>query len=569
MNGSPTIDDVLATEELKSRPLRSANFRNENRLLKMMAAQMGNTPEKLLNRLVGRARTLCRAGSAGLSLLETDSCGNQIFRWVAMAGVYRKFVGGTTPRDFSPCGTCLDRGGPQLYRAPARYFKYLAGVEPPIHQGLVIPIAIGNEQLGTIWIVSHNRDRGFDGEDVRIMTSISAFLATVLRQKQLQSATVAALTAAQRSDEFSQKVLNSSPDCIKVLSHDARVVFMSNPGLVALKVKPSDVINKKWFSFWKGKDRRDAQEAFSAAKVGKDGRFQGYRPTFAGEPRWWDVIVTPLSHDSDGHPTYLCISRDVTERVRSGQQLTEANEKLAQHACSLESRVQRRTSELQSANEEMQSLARKLVRSQEDERRALARELHDDFGQHLTGLKLLLERTRSANSTCGELDLAITMVAKLQKQVQTLSFALRHSLPDHITLERALQWHFRQVEQSSRLRVHFECDRLREQYFAPEVRHTLFRIVQEALTNVVRHANVPEARVSLRQHADTISVEIVDQGIGFVRRKKQRSSTGLSGMQERVLLLGGALSLWSRVGNGTRVIATLPLKNRGERTPAT
>ena len=564
-----TIDSIIATHELTCRPHRVADYRAENRLLQIVAAQLGKPHQKLLDRLVESAKTLCRAGSAGLSLIDKDSSGGDIFRWVAMAGVYRKFVGGTTPREFSPCGTCLERGAPQLYRTPARYFKYLGAVQPPIYEGLVVPISIGKEKLGTIWIVSHDEKRAFDAEDARIMTSIAAFLATVLRQKQLQSATEAALAEARRSEEFSQKVLNSSPDCIKVIDHEARLIFMNDPGMAALKVKASDIINKKWFSFWKGKDQALAREAFRMAQQGKEGRFQGYRPTFIGEPRWWDVIVTPLSTDDAGRPTYLSISRDVTERVSVARQLAEANEKLAAHASTLEQRVQERTKDLQFANERMRDLARKLVRSQEDERRTIARELHDEIGQQLTGLKLLLEKTQSeANGTGPELGKALKMVLKLQEQAQTLSFALRQSLPDHITLQRALQWHFRELEQTARLMVHFQCDKLEEQHFGPAIRHTIFRIVQEALTNVIRHANVREAQVSLRQNPEKISIEIIDRGTGFgPRRKKNRLSAGLSGMQERVLLLGGHFDLSSRKGAGTRVTATIPVGTRTELLP--
>lgn len=98
---SMTVEDIIATCELDRRPVRPADYRTENQLLRIVVAHLGKPSQKLLDRLVGCAKTLCRAGSAGLSLIAKDSRGSDVFRWVAMAGAYRKFVGGTTPRTAS------------------------------------------------------------------------------------------------------------------------------------------------------------------------------------------------------------------------------------------------------------------------------------------------------------------------------------------------------------------------------------------------------------------------------------------------------------------------------------
>ena len=98
-----------------------------------------------------------------------------------MAGVYAGYVGGTTPRDFSPCGTTLDRRSPQLFHYPGRLFTYFQAVEPPLVEGLVLPLTFDHISLGTIWIVSHDDERKFDREDVRVMTSLSYFTVAALR----------------------------------------------------------------------------------------------------------------------------------------------------------------------------------------------------------------------------------------------------------------------------------------------------------------------------------------------------------------------------------------------------
>src|SRR5688572_24678767 len=87
-------------------------------------------------------------GSVCWNLATTEK---QSFRWVALAGQYANYVGGTTPRDFSPCGVCLDRNAPQLYLWPARYFTYIRPITPPIVEGLVIPFHVDGRAIGTIW----------------------------------------------------------------------------------------------------------------------------------------------------------------------------------------------------------------------------------------------------------------------------------------------------------------------------------------------------------------------------------------------------------------------------------
>jgi signal transduction histidine kinase len=176
-----SLEEIITTESLARRAPRQPDLRAENDAFHALARQMANRPEGLLQALMQTAVRLCRAGSAGVSLLEPTADGNEVFRWVALAGVYQGHIGGTTPRDFSPCGTCLDRNAPQLYSRPARRFTYLNRVAPPVVEALVIPFGTDRPVLGTIWLVSHDESRRFDGEDVRVMTGLADFTAAALR----------------------------------------------------------------------------------------------------------------------------------------------------------------------------------------------------------------------------------------------------------------------------------------------------------------------------------------------------------------------------------------------------
>ena len=135
----------------------------------------------ILKRLAQMAIELCGADSSGVSVLEDGANGKQIFRWRALAGEFEPYEGGSTPRDWSPCGACLDAGRPMLYSYPARFFTYFQEVDTTIVEGLVIPMQDERGPIGTIWIVSDKEEHGFDAEDVRVMTSLGAFVTAALR----------------------------------------------------------------------------------------------------------------------------------------------------------------------------------------------------------------------------------------------------------------------------------------------------------------------------------------------------------------------------------------------------
>lgn len=170
-----TLEDILITDEILSRPLRVRSFQREIESLHILEQAALTSPERLIDSFLQLALDLCHAGTAGLSFLESGAEGNQIFRWTNLVGKLGAAVGGTTPRNFSPCGVTLDRESPQLFAYPARYFHYFNAVECPIVEGLVIPFHIGKNTHGTVWIVSHDEDTAFDSEDVRIMRALTEY----------------------------------------------------------------------------------------------------------------------------------------------------------------------------------------------------------------------------------------------------------------------------------------------------------------------------------------------------------------------------------------------------------
>lgn len=158
------VDDVLITEELSKRKAKEVNLLAENAALVALSTQLTEDPRKFFKKVVAVTKALCGAESVGLSLLRRAD-NQKFFHWDAIAGSYKGFVGATTPREFSPCGKCLDRGGPQLYDRPGRFFTYLRKVKPDVVEVLIVPIYAHGEALGTVWIVSHSPEVRFDMEE--------------------------------------------------------------------------------------------------------------------------------------------------------------------------------------------------------------------------------------------------------------------------------------------------------------------------------------------------------------------------------------------------------------------
>jgi PAS domain S-box-containing protein len=212
-----------------------------------------------------------------------------------------------------------------------------------------------------------------------------------------------------------------------------------------------------------------------------------------------------------------------------------------------------------------QALSRRLLDIQEDERRHLARELHDEVGQMLTGLRLILKPNcdLTADAAKVRFEQARTLVDELLEIVRQLSFDLRPAALDQLGLLPGLLALFERYTTQTGVLVNFKHQSV-DGRFAPEVETTAYRIVQEALTNAARHADVAEVTVRVWAGPEGLNLQIEDRGRGFdpeVVLAMPRSG-GLAGMQERVKLLNGRLTIDSRPGAGTQITAEIPLPGR-------
>ena len=175
MDGSGVrIEDLLDSHEFRARPQRKTEPGRESAALGRLEECLTQNPHSALEELVQIAIDSCPADSSGISLEEENLQGELQFRWVAVAGSFAKYLNGTTPRFYSPCGTCLDRGMPQLYQVHDPYYNFLGVTAEPILDGILIPWRAAKSQ-GTLWLVSHQTNLAFDMSDYKLIRTIANF----------------------------------------------------------------------------------------------------------------------------------------------------------------------------------------------------------------------------------------------------------------------------------------------------------------------------------------------------------------------------------------------------------
>ena len=259
-----------------------------------------------------------------------------------------------------------------------------------------------------------------------------------------------------------------------------------------------------------------------------------------------DVEVVGIPITLAGRQGGQIIVRDITERRQAEQVVRE------------------REAEVRRSRERLEALSQRLLKVQENERRLIARELHDQIGQALTAVKLNLESLRSGRrAKAFPLDESVAIVEQLMEAVRSMSLELRPSVLDDLGLAAALRWYAdrqgRRAGLAVRVRTQLPTERL-----ASDLETACFRVAQEAITNVARHAGAKRVEVDARAEDGTLDLTVRDDGTGFdvaaVRGgTTAEGSIGLDGMEERVRLLGGDFRIDSQPGTGTTVWARFPL----------
>jgi signal transduction histidine kinase len=299
----------------------------------------------------------------------------------------------------------------------------------------------------------------------------------------------------------------------------------------------------------------------------KEGRIEdeGWRLRKDGSRFWANVIITAIRDSAGEIIGFSKVTRDFTDRMRAQAALQEANMNLLAEV------KERKLAEkkLASSERSLRELSRHLLRSQDEERRRIGRDLHDSLGQSLAVLKMNLDSLdlqvgAEPNGTARAVNSCVNLAEEALREVRTISYLLYPPMLEEMGLKSAIPWYLDGFSKRSNIKTSLEVDPCFDR-LPPEVELALFRILQESLTNIHRHSGSATAKIKLSLANGWAAMEIRDEGKGIPAGLLEQSGedwmgslgVGLRGMNERMRQLGGRLEV-SSTENGTVVTAGVP-----------
>jgi PAS domain S-box-containing protein len=382
--------------------------------------------------------------------------------------------------------------------------------------------------------------------------------------------------ALRDSEERFRAIVETTPECVKLVRSDGTLLHMNSSGLAMVGADCLDmVVGKNVYDLIAPHDR-DRFRAFNEGVCrGEKGSLEFDIVGLGGVPRHMETHGAPL-HMPNGTVVQLGVTRDITERTQAEAELRSSEERLRALTAELELKVQLRTLELEQRNgevlrqaEQLRGLSSRLMQTQDEERRRIARELHDGVGQLLAAMsmnfsKVERENTKLDPEAAHTLEENITLVKSAAQEIRTISYLLHPPLLDEVGLESALSWFVDGFAERSKIAVSVDLVPGFSEGMPRDLALSLFRIVQECLTNIHRHSGSATAFLGITRSADEIRLEVKDEGKGMPEEIQSKISSGqscgvgLSGMRERVRQFGGRLEVDSDE-TGTRITAVLPL----------
>ena len=350
-----------------------------------------------------------------------------------------------------------------------------------------------------------------------------------------------------------------------ILSKDGTIVDANRAALEGTGFTRDEAIgNKLWDVWWRSlpEEREIAKTSVTTAHKGLAVREECQYALRDGTIRFADRTLNPVQNETGETVMIVCSGLDITEH----RQLRSM----------LEERVHERTRELESKNLELvrqtevvRELSARLLQIQDEERRRIARELHDSVGQMLAAVSMNMAHvTHEARSLSPDAHKALEdnagLLEQLSSEIRTISHLLHPPLLDEVGLQSALQWYIDGFSERSKIKVDLE---LPDDFgrLPRNLEITLFRVVQECLTNIHRHSGSNTAAIRVSRSENEVRLEVRDAGKGIPAEAQtslssgKLSGVGLRGMHERLRQMGGHLDLQSN-GNGTLVLATLPIE---------
>ena len=430
---------------------------------------------------------------------------------------------------------------------------------PPMKTFLGTPIMLRGVAYGNLYLTEKEGDAEFDEQDEELVTLLSAQAAVAIENVRLyESATtwsrqlesLQEISAALAGELELPRLLQLIVERLRELI-DARVVAIALPGPDGLRIEaiaseePSALLHevisydtKTGAVLARGRSERvdvildDPEVAQDVAR-----HFGATTGLYVPLLTRGGAIGIALAHDRNG--------RD--------PRFTNADLRLAEHF------AQRAAVAVDLSRRVRRDSLRRVIEGQESERRRLARELHDETGQALTSVLLGLKAVERADDVPAALAQLRELVVATLQDVRRLAVELRPKALDDFGLVAALERLVETFVEATGIAVDFESQ-LGDERLSSEVETTLYRIVQESLTNVAKHAGAHRVSILLVRRATTATALVEDDGHGFDDEDELRGGMGLAGMRERIALLDGRLTIESTRGSGTSLVAEVPLQ---------
>lgn len=345
--------------------------------------------------------------------------------------------------------------------------------------------------------------------------------------------------ALRESETRLRTIIESEPECVKLVDHEVRLLEMNPAGLAMIEADGIEQVRGMPIVQLVAPEYRAAfTELHQRVLAGASGTLEFEIIGLKGTHRWLATHAVPLRDAAGAIQSVLGITRDMTQRKTAEEQL-------------------------QASRTALRRLAARQQDVREKERTRIAREIHDTLGQSLTALKLALAAAWEASQRgepglAGRLSETMRLVDDLVKSVRRIATELRPPILDELGLPAAVEWFARDFAR----RTGIGCETvvtLRDEALGDGVATALFRILQEALTNVSRHAGARRVTITLALKSGVVTLEVVDDGRGITESEATGPrSVGILGMRERATALGGVLEVGPAPHGGTRVAAWCP-----------
>jgi PAS domain S-box-containing protein len=347
--------------------------------------------------------------------------------------------------------------------------------------------------------------------------------------------------ALRDSESFNASLLNNSPNPILVINPDTSIKYVS-PSLEELTGFTSkELIGRKIpYPWWPEENTQQHLKEFTIFFQKGEGIVERDFHKRNGEKFWAQVSLLPIK-ESGEIKYHLSNWVDITERKK-------AEERLAR------------------LNEELRNLSAHLETVREKERERIAREIHDELGQALASLKMdvcwLTDNLSNKQASLKEITVSMSKLIDVTVQtVKRICMELRPKLLDDIGLSGTVEWLTQEFEEATKIKCDVNCH-LEEKLLDSNRTTAIFRIIQEALTNIYRHSNATKVSISLKKYRSRVFLKVCDNGKGITPEQlSSPKSFGLIGIRERVHFLGGDVKIHSASGMGTDMIIRIPLGN--------